>query len=85
MSGIASLEAATNEFIAAHIEYATAQLSCLLWSDTSIVIHEICCARRVAVAAAWLRSELERHTSTAQSDANYDDDTIIAMLGGIQG
>lgn len=85
MPSVTSLEAATNEFIAAHIEYVTAQLSCLLWSDTSIVIHETCCARRVAVAAAWLGSELQRHASTAQFDANYDDDTIIAMLEGMQG
>lgn len=83
--GSDSLAAATAEFIAAMSEYVLAQLACVLWSDTSIVVHEICCLRRLLVAAAWLNSERERHAATVLFDANYDDATMAALLGGIQG
>ena len=85
MSGIASLEAAANEFFAAGIEYTFAQMASLLWCDTSIVAHEICLRQRFMTATQWLGSELQRHTTATSFDANYDDATMAELLGGIQG
>lgn len=85
MPGIASLDAATNEFIAAGTEYMLAQMASLLWCDTSIVVHEICLRQRFVTAAQWFGFELQRCYTTTSFDANYDDSTMAQLLGGIQG
>lgn len=81
-----SISLAMSEFADAATEYLGSWFGMFSWPATSTDAHADCAHRRFLTAGLWLNCELQRRGGVlAPVDADYDDETMAELLGGMQG